>query len=166
MAVANYHETYGCFPPAYVADRDGRPLHSWRVLILPFLEQRVRLRGVQLRRALGWPEQPEAGGSDRADLPPLWTRVGSGSHDELVAVVGPQTAWPGGGVRTRADLGDGSHETLMIVEVPDGQFRWMEPLDLQFEGISFRINDGSGRGWAAGWAASGCFCEWDGPHAA
>jgi translation elongation factor EF-Tu-like GTPase len=39
LAVANYHETYGCFPPAYVADRDGKPMHSWRVLILPFLEQ-------------------------------------------------------------------------------------------------------------------------------
>ena len=41
MAVANYHDTYGRFPAAYVADRDGRPMHSWRVLILPLLEQRT-----------------------------------------------------------------------------------------------------------------------------
>ena len=34
----------------------------------------------------------------------------------------------------------------MVVEVPDGQFRWMEPRDLQFDRMSFRINDGSGRG--------------------
>jgi hypothetical protein len=40
LAVANYHETYGSYPPAYVADRDGRPMHTWRVLILPFLEQK------------------------------------------------------------------------------------------------------------------------------
>jgi Protein of unknown function (DUF1559) len=44
LAVANYHETYGCFPPAYVADRDGKPIHSWRVLILPFLEQQELYR--------------------------------------------------------------------------------------------------------------------------
>ncbi len=44
------------------------------------------------------------------------------------------------------DLGDGSHDTLLVVEVPDGQFLWMEPKDLKFNSMSFRINDGSGRG--------------------
>jgi hypothetical protein len=38
LALHNYHDTYGTFPPAYVADENGRPMHSWRVLILPFLE--------------------------------------------------------------------------------------------------------------------------------
>src|SRR5688572_33251458 len=26
------------FPPAYVADSNGTPMHSWRVLILPYIE--------------------------------------------------------------------------------------------------------------------------------
>ena len=39
MAVANYHDMYKCFPPAYVADESGRPMHSWRVLLLPFLSE-------------------------------------------------------------------------------------------------------------------------------
>jgi len=39
LALLNYHDTYGSFPPAYVVDRDGEPLYSWRVLILPFLEE-------------------------------------------------------------------------------------------------------------------------------
>jgi hypothetical protein len=34
----------------------------------------------------------------------------------------------------------------MVVEVPDGQFLWMEPRDLEFDSMSFRINDGSGLG--------------------
>ena len=29
-----YHEMKGHFPPAYVADVQGRPAHSWRVLLL------------------------------------------------------------------------------------------------------------------------------------
>src|SRR5271163_108233 len=37
VALHNYHDTYGSFPPAYVADETGKPMHSWRVLILPFL---------------------------------------------------------------------------------------------------------------------------------
>jgi hypothetical protein len=63
-----------------------------------------------------------------------------------VAVVGPQTVWSGSTPTTDKNLGDGSHETLLVVEVPDGQFLWMEPKDLEFDNMSFRINDGSGRG--------------------
>src|SRR5262245_42706847 len=38
LALQNYHDTYGSFPPAFVLGPDGRPWHSWRVLILPFME--------------------------------------------------------------------------------------------------------------------------------
>jgi hypothetical protein len=38
LALQNYHDTYGRLPPAVVYDHDGKPLYSWRVLILPFLE--------------------------------------------------------------------------------------------------------------------------------
>jgi hypothetical protein len=31
----------------------------------------------------------------------------------------------------------------MVVEVPDRQFLWMEPRDLEFDSMSFRINYGS-----------------------
>ena len=39
LAVLNYANEYQQFPPAYVCDSAGRPLYSWRVLILPFLEE-------------------------------------------------------------------------------------------------------------------------------
>jgi hypothetical protein len=39
LALHNYHSQYNVFPPAYVADASGRPMHSWRVLLLPFMEQ-------------------------------------------------------------------------------------------------------------------------------
>ncbi len=54
--------------------------------------------------------------------------------------------WLGSKPRNRNDLGDGAHDTLMVVEVQDGQFLWMEPRDLELDSMSFRINDGSGRG--------------------
>lgn len=41
LALHNYHDTYGTFPPAMVLGPDQRPWHSWRVLILPFLEQQA-----------------------------------------------------------------------------------------------------------------------------
>jgi hypothetical protein len=36
-AFQRYHESYGKFPPAVVHSKDGEPLYSWRVLLLPFL---------------------------------------------------------------------------------------------------------------------------------
>ena len=39
LAVHSYHDTYGRFPSAAVYDKDGKPLLSWRVQILPYIEQ-------------------------------------------------------------------------------------------------------------------------------
>jgi len=38
-ALQAYHQANGCFPPAYIADKNGKPMHSWRVLILPYLDR-------------------------------------------------------------------------------------------------------------------------------
>lgn len=58
VALHNYHDVYGSFPPAYIADKSGRPMHSWRVLVLPFMEQTLLYN--QLRRALGRAKQQKA----------------------------------------------------------------------------------------------------------
>lgn len=40
LAMHNYHDTYNGFPPAAICDKKtGKPLLSWRVAILPFIEE-------------------------------------------------------------------------------------------------------------------------------
>ena len=39
IALHNYHDVYKALPPAYTVDENGNKLHSWRTLILPFVEQ-------------------------------------------------------------------------------------------------------------------------------
>src|SRR5438034_4458712 len=39
IAMHEYHDVHGRFPPAAVYSKDGRPLYSWRVLLLPYLDQ-------------------------------------------------------------------------------------------------------------------------------
>ena len=34
-----YHDVYKAYPPAYTVDESGKPLHSWRVLLLPYMYQ-------------------------------------------------------------------------------------------------------------------------------
>lgn len=38
LALHNYHEAHGTFPPAYLTDSSGNPALSWRIQILPFLD--------------------------------------------------------------------------------------------------------------------------------
>jgi hypothetical protein len=38
IAMHNYHDVYGRFPPAAVCDKAGKPMLSWRVLLLPYVE--------------------------------------------------------------------------------------------------------------------------------
>jgi hypothetical protein len=37
LALRNYHHDYGNYPPLYIRRTDGKPAHSWRVLLLPYL---------------------------------------------------------------------------------------------------------------------------------
>ncbi|HMC89933.1 MAG TPA: DUF1559 domain-containing protein, partial [Gemmataceae bacterium] len=39
LALHNYHDTYGRFPAVANFDKDGKPLLSWRVHLLPFLDE-------------------------------------------------------------------------------------------------------------------------------
>ena len=74
LAFHNYNDTYGTFPPAYIPDENGQPMHSWRMLILPFLECDHIYRAVQFLRAL---EQPGQLGSDPSNRPRLFLSLGA-----------------------------------------------------------------------------------------
>jgi hypothetical protein len=50
MALHNYHDVYKVLPPAYTVDADGRPLHSWRTLILPFMEETQLYKSIDLSK--------------------------------------------------------------------------------------------------------------------
>ncbi|HEY4260168.1 MAG TPA: DUF1559 domain-containing protein, partial [Schlesneria sp.] len=50
LALYNYHDLYGAFPPAYTVDRHGKQLHSWRTLILPFLDQMPLYQKIDLSK--------------------------------------------------------------------------------------------------------------------
>jgi hypothetical protein len=40
LAMMHYHDDYARFPPTVVSTKDGKPLHSWRVMLLPYLGQK------------------------------------------------------------------------------------------------------------------------------
>jgi hypothetical protein len=48
FALHAYCDNRGRFPPAHTVDETGKPLHSWRVLILPYLEQQTLYEKIRL----------------------------------------------------------------------------------------------------------------------
>ena len=146
MAVANYHDIHGSLPPAYIADADGKPMHSWRVLILPYLEHQGLYDqydfsepwdGPNNRRLLD--QRPEIFGfSDNASSVAATTNY--------LAVVGNETAWPRGKSMKMRQIGDGTGRTILIVENHGGGIQWTEPRDLDLATMSLKIGAESTNG--------------------
>ncbi len=69
--------------------------------------------------------------------------AGAGSNNtNFVAVVGPGTMFPSDGTsRLLSDVTDGLENTLFLVEVAGPAFHWMEPKELDWATMSFRLND-------------------------
>ncbi len=60
LALRTYEQAYKAFPPAYTVDAEGRPLHSWRTLILPFIEQDSLYRTIDLSKPWNDPANAKA----------------------------------------------------------------------------------------------------------
>lgn len=48
LAVHSFHDTQGGLPVAYTRDADGKPLHSWRVLLLPYIGEEKLYKQIRL----------------------------------------------------------------------------------------------------------------------
>jgi prepilin-type processing-associated H-X9-DG protein len=138
-AMQCYSSKYGCFPPAFVADKNGKPMHSWRALLLPYLDESLSAKydfnepwdGPNNRKitdvALSvyhCPSQPDS----------------KQPTTNYMMVVGPHTISDGPHSRKQAEITDGSGSTIMLVEVADSDVPWAEPKDLSFDQLDFKIN--------------------------
>jgi hypothetical protein len=147
MALQSYESTYGCFPPAYVADESGKPMHSWRVLILPHLGENAVYQKYDFDEPWDGPNNSKLHDiimpyyhcrSERPDAKETDT--------SYVVVVGPGTMFPGERSVKLGDISDGTTCTLMVVEVANSGIHWMEPRDLQITKMAPTINPPTGQG--------------------
>lgn len=119
-------------------------MHSWRVLILPFLEHQQLYDEYDF--AQPWNSQVNLRIADR--MPEVFAFHGE-YHAGLtttnyLAVVGADTLWPGAATRSMADVTDGPQSTIMVVENTGQQVHWMEPRDLRYDAMSLVVNSPRG----------------------
>jgi hypothetical protein len=147
LALQNYHDQYGSFPPAYIRDAKGKPMHSWRVLILPFIEQRQLYEKYRFDEPWDGPNNSKLHNEivsvfccpSRSDKQPR-------TETSYVVVVGSQTLWPGTKATKLSDVTDGTSNTIMAVEVANSGIHWMEPRDLHIVQMPLAINPPRGQG--------------------
>jgi len=129
----NYHDAYGCFPPAYVAGPDGSPWHSWRVLILPFVEEAVLYDQYDFNEPWNGPSNGKlAAQKPRVYACPSDPDSCQSPTTNYAAVVGPKAAWAGSEPRKLDDFRH-ADSTILFAEAAGSQIHWMEPRDLKFD---------------------------------
>ncbi|MFQ5732447.1 MAG: DUF1559 domain-containing protein [Planctomycetaceae bacterium] len=132
LALHNYHEVYGSYPPAYFADKNGKPMHSWRVMILPFLEAKPLYDRYRFDEPWDGPNNRQLARS----MPALFACPSTNDGPAMtryVTVRGPGTAFPGAKATRFRDFSDGSSVTIAVVETPGRPVHWMAPDDVSPE---------------------------------
>jgi len=131
LAFHNYHETHGALPPLYTVDEEGKPLHSWRVLILPYIEQKSLYDQIRLDEP--WDSVHNKQFHDQ--MPSIYkcpSHPGDRQRDCTYSAVADWSFVPAkkaGNVLglNFADFTGELHNTLALVEVQE-PFNWMNPI--------------------------------------
>ncbi|MFM1903963.1 MAG: hypothetical protein RLZZ440_1863, partial [Planctomycetota bacterium] len=137
LAMHNYHDVYGRFPPRAICDAAGKPLLSWRVALLPYLERQDLYDRFRL-------DEPWDSDHNRPLLAEIPSWLADPNADPatiqaglttLQVFTGPDTAFakPDAGPKVR-DITDGLSKTLAVIEVnPDQAVPWTKPADHPFD---------------------------------
>jgi len=112
LALHNYHDANGRFPPAFVVDKAGKPLYSWRVLILPYIEQDAIYKKWKMDEAWDSP--------NNKPLSDLGAMFDAGKPAPMAS-----------GTRLQ-DVTDGTSNTFMVVDARE-EVPWAAPQELPFD---------------------------------
>ena len=129
LALYNYEQVYKFLPPAHTVDANGRPLHSWRTLILPYLEQEALYQTIDLSKPWNDPANAKALATD---LPVFHCPVPGGPPNKTtyLAIAGPNGGLLPKEPRRLAEITDAHGSTMLVIEAgEENAVPWMAPVD-------------------------------------
>lgn len=136
IALHNYaSHNQGNFPPAYTVDSAGKPLHSWRTLILPYADYREIYEQIDLSKPWNDPVNAEAFKArvrvyncPSTDLPSNLTTY--------LAILTPNSWFRATESKNLSDFADRQLETIMVIDMgEDRAVPWMSPKDTDEQSV-------------------------------
>jgi beta-lactamase regulating signal transducer with metallopeptidase domain len=136
LALHNYHDANGSFPPAVLLGPDGKTEYSWRVALLPYLDQSDLYNAY--RRTEPWDSPHNK--ALLSDMPLVFKcpqDSPNSSATSYFGFIGKDTGFgntPGTGNKLHT-FTDGLSNTVMVVETRR-DIPWTKPEDIPFSGTS------------------------------
>jgi hypothetical protein len=131
LAMHEFHEVHGHFPPAVVASKDGKPLHSWRVAVLPYLGEKKLFSQFKLQE----PWDSEHNKKLLARMPKVYAPPAGkmpDAHSTYYQVFsGDGAGFDGVKAIKLTDFTDGTSNTILIIEAGEA-VPWTKPADLPY----------------------------------
>lgn len=131
IAMHNYAAEYNHFPPAMIMGPDGKTPHSWRVAILPYLDQGELYK--QYRFDEPWDSANNTLVLEK--MPAVFRHPSddrSGHYSSYYVLTGPETIFDGLTGAAFTAVTDGTSNTILTVEAKR-DIPWTKPEDIPFD---------------------------------
>lgn len=139
-ALNNYAADYGTYPPAVTYDASGKAMHSWRVLILPYLNERKLYETYDMSKPWDAAENSHL----QAQIPAVYVSPANSNiaigESSYMLITGPGTLFPPKAPPGKpSEVPDGAENTILVVETNNRISSWIEPVDLDATKLPARI---------------------------
>lgn len=141
IALQSYCDKHGTYPPPVITDAAGKPLYSWRVLLLPFLGYPDLAKDFNYNEA--WDSSQNMAVVRR--MPSVFASPASADAQGMgettyMLLTGNNTLFPPTGPLSSKDVSDPPGETLLVVEVRNGGLSWTQPGDIDVAKLKYQIS--------------------------
>ncbi|CAN5424735.1 hypothetical protein BH10PLA2_BH10PLA2_05820 [soil metagenome] len=130
LAMYNYESTNGHFPAAVIMGPDGKTPHSWRVALLPYLDQNELYKTYKMDEAWDSPNNRKV----LEKMPRVFMAAPGKptTSSSYYVLTGTETAFPDDKATKIAQIADGTSNTILAVEA-QRDIPWTKPEDIAYD---------------------------------